>query len=524
MNPRELVHNIRFYILLLTFSFSVGVFLWVQTYIPRGPLQNIRLTQIYAFSALTCLYLALLAGPFVYQMRWFPWRSQYIKARRAIGVSAFYFAWLHAYLGFFKQLGGFAGLPFLNSSYLIAISLSFTALMILTAMAATSFDKIVTFLSFPKWKMLHRLVYLAGIFIIIHALMLGTHFQDLTQTIPRITFILLSFLFYLEAKRIDAFIERKWNVLTQYGLITILYAFLVGSFGVLYMLPQSAKENLSFGIHSQHIQIAKEVQNNPNATLPSGVPSFPGMQGDRTKRFSVSFNPPQSVVPLKDTSLAFQIFDAGSGNRVFLFQTVYEKPMHLIIVSENFTYFEHIHPTQKENEFSITTQFPENGTYHIYTDFQPFGAIEQQFAFTLKVGDGESPLPNIEQETTSTKTFGEYRITLDHPKPLLASKLSIGEQILKFTLKDATGNPVTNLKPYLSAFGHLVMIDIKTFDYLHVHPNRLTPVMSDETGGPVVEFMPLGLYGPIKPGMYKLFAQFNPGGNLFTSDFVVEVE
>ena len=40
---------------------------------------------------------------------------------------------------------------------------------------------------------------------------------------------------------------------------------------------------------------------------------------------------------------------------------------------------------------------------------------------------------------------------------------------------------------------------------------------------PVI-FLPLGLYGPIKPGVYRVFAQFNPNNNLFTSNFTVTVE
>jgi hypothetical protein len=36
--------------------------------------------------------------------------------------------------------------------------------------------------------------------------------------------------------------------------------------------------------------------------------------------------------------------------------------------------------------------------------------------------------------------------------------------------------------------------------------------------------MPVGIYSPIKAGVYKLFAQFSPDNNLITTDFIVKVD
>ncbi len=68
------------------------------------------------------------------------------------------------------------------------------------------------------------------------------------------------------------------------------------------------------------------------------------------------------------------------------------------------------------------------------------------------------------------------------------------------------------------------MINKDTFDYLHIHPANLTPLPPDASGGPQIEFLPLGLYGPIKPGIYRVFAQFNRNGNLIVADYTVKVE
>jgi hypothetical protein len=249
------------------------------------------------------------------------------------------------------------------------------------------------------------------------------------------------------------------------------------------------------------------------------------MDGDRTKRFTASFLHPNLVLPNQTTELEFKIYDASSGQKIRNYKILYEKPAHLIIVDSNLNFYSHIHPTSTEDGFTISTKFPKGGEYHLYLDYQPFGGIEQQMGFTLTVGDQVVPSKSVAStDTNFTKLFGDYQVSLDFPKPLEASKLSVGQQNLTFTIKDKSGKPVTTLKPYLAAFGHLVMINRDTYEYLHVHPTNLTPPKPNANGGPQVSFMPLGLYGPIKPGVYKVFAQFNPDGKLFVADFTVEVK
>lgn len=179
-------------------------------------LQVTWLTQLYGLTALAYLYAALLIGPAVYTFKRLPWWGGVYRARRAIGVSVVYFGWLHAYLAFFKQLGGLAGLSLLSARYLTAISLSFTALVILTLMASTSSDVMVARLTFRRWKLLHRFVYLAGFFIVVHSLLVGTHFQDLTQPLPRVAFGLLVFLLVLQARRFDAYLTLFFPYLGPY--------------------------------------------------------------------------------------------------------------------------------------------------------------------------------------------------------------------------------------------------------------------------------------------------------------------
>lgn len=262
--------------------------------------------------------------------------------------------------------------------------------------------------------------------------------------------------------------------------------------------------------------------------LPSNINTsqIPGLQGDPTLRFTVGLEKPDVIQPNQDVTLRFPIYNANNGNPVELFTRVYTKLVHLVIVDNELSYFAHIHPDQDGNAFVITTQFPHPGEYHLYLDYQPLGAIEQQTGLSLIVGDTTAEPAKATQpvDTTLTKTFGTYQVSLDTHGELYAKELSLGQQKLTFTIKDAkTKQPVTDLKPYLASFGHLVMINEKTYDYLHVHPNNLVAPPPDASSGPTVEFLPLGLYGPIKPGVYRLFAQFNPGNNLMTADFTIQI-
>ena len=54
---------------------------------------------------------------------------------------------------------------------------------------------------------------------------------------------------------------------------------------------------------------------------------------------------------------------------------------------------------------------------------------------------------------------------------------------LTYTFKDAaTKAPITNLQPYLGAVGHVVILDEKADQYLHVHP------VDEKSSGPEAKF------------------------------------
>lgn len=198
----SLFSNIRFYI--LVFSSVLAGFIYLQ--LNSNPA---LLTQVYALTSVTFLYFTLLASPLTRTFAFLPYRGSYLKARRALGVSASLFALLHGYFAFFKVIGGFEGLGNLPQSYLFGVSLGSISLTILFLLTATASDYAVSKLTYPRWKMLHRLVYLVAFFVAFHAILVGSHFKNLSGIIPKIFFIAGGLLLVLEAVRFGKYLKSK---------------------------------------------------------------------------------------------------------------------------------------------------------------------------------------------------------------------------------------------------------------------------------------------------------------------------
>ncbi|MDO8429359.1 MAG: ferric reductase-like transmembrane domain-containing protein [Candidatus Daviesbacteria bacterium] len=189
----ELFSNIRFYILIFSLILSLSLYLLVT----NGFL-SATLTQTYALAAVTYLYIALLIGPLARVFKNLPLKAHFLKARRAVGVSAFYFASLHYFFAFTQTIGGLNSFLALDNQSRLAVGLGQISFLILLLLAVTSFDYMVERLTFNRWKTLHRLIYLVAFLIVIHALLLGTHFQNIGGLIPKIFLGALIILIFIQ--------------------------------------------------------------------------------------------------------------------------------------------------------------------------------------------------------------------------------------------------------------------------------------------------------------------------------------
>ena len=185
----------------------------------------------------------------------------------------------------------------------------------------------------------------------------------------------------------------------------------------------------------------------------------------------------------------------------------HDKDLHLIVVRRDLSGFQHVHPALgADGTWTIPLAVPAAGEYRAFADFQPAGHPQ---GMTLGVdvaapGDYQPvPLP----APTRTATVDGYTVRLD-------GDLTAGTDS-KLTLSISNdGQPVTDLQPYLGAYGHLVALRDGDLAYLHVHPDG-APGDGRTPAGPQISF-----YADVPTtGTYRLYLDFQHAGQVRTAEF-----
>ncbi|BAU15789.1 hypothetical protein LEP3755_63540 (plasmid) [Leptolyngbya sp. NIES-3755] len=210
--------------------------------------------------------------------------------------------------------------------------------------------------------------------------------------------------------------------------------------------------------------------------------------------------------------LTIAIQDA-QGKAISKFDPFQEKLMHLIVVSNDLQVFQHLHPTYKDNgQFEVETALPQAGTYTLISDYKPAGKAEAVSLLKVQVPGTPPATPAIDLQRSKTIDATKVDLSLSAPTVKAGQEVTIA-----FDLKDTSGKPIQDLKPYLGEQGHLVVLrqseDLTKADYVHAHAMKGTPAGR-------VEFM---AKFP-QPGKYKLWGQFNRNGKIVVSDFWLDVQ
>jgi hypothetical protein len=183
------------------------------------------------------------------------------------------------------------------------------------------------------------------------------------------------------------------------------------------------------------------------------------------------------------------------------------KLMHVIIVSDDFILFLHVHPVLQNNgHFVLEQRFPFPGLYHIYADAQPHGIGQQVFRFDVPIGSFQPAERRGMGEMNTTARVGGYTVTLSTNTLYTNTETMISVQISKH------GKPATDLHSYLGAPAHAVFLNAEDLSYVHVHP------MPDPMGTPGSMMLHVTLN---EPGPYKLWLQFRGGTQLIVAPFVI---
>jgi hypothetical protein len=244
------------------------------------------------------------------------------------------------------------------------------------------------------------------------------------------------------------------------------------------------------------------------------------------KAYRVDFvSDPAQLEANKPATLRFNVREQGNDKALVPLDVVHEKKMHLIVVSKDLSYFEHIHPEYNadgsmqinviptpqsysnaagENE----TKFEHGGDYVMFLDYMPTGSSHQLARIPVNVKGPTKPSVSFTNEDLAWEGNG-YVVTLTFDK----QPLKANESATLATTVSKNGKPVMDLDNYLGALGHMVVISDNTEDYLHVHP------LDGKEKGPDVSFhssFP-------KAGLYRVFLQFLHQGSLQTADFTIRV-
>jgi DMSO/TMAO reductase YedYZ heme-binding membrane subunit len=227
--------NSRFYILIGSLLFGALVVAWLRLTIPGDTLFIIRTSQVLGLLSIMYWYVTLVISPLghiIGRQRLRYWEF----ARRAIGVSAFFFALGHGLFAFFSNLGGFSAVGALPEVFKWSLAGGTVALFFLGLMAVTSFDVVVRKMTYKKWKWLQRLGYIAGILVILHIWSLGSHMVYLP--IQTAAFVALLLLFGLELFRIAKGLNQTYLHLDkfEFGAMVLASWAVVGV--LIFMLPQ----------------------------------------------------------------------------------------------------------------------------------------------------------------------------------------------------------------------------------------------------------------------------------------------
>lgn len=221
----------------------------------------------------------------------------------------------------------------------------------------------------------------------------------------------------------------------------------------------------------------------------------------------------QRIAADRPAELRFTVTDDRTGRKVTEYRREHGKELHLVVASRDLSTYRHLHPQRAaDGTWSTPVNLPEAGGYRVFADFVPRSGAPDGLTLgaDLAVSGAADPAPL--PPASATARVDGYEVTLEGSLKPGASReltLSVGKD----------GRPVTDLQPYLGAYGHLVALRAGDLAYLHVHPNG-EPGDGTTRPGPEVSF---SATAPSQ-GSYRLFLDFRHGDTVRTAAFTVTTD
>jgi hypothetical protein len=238
--------------------------------------------------------------------------------------------------------------------------------------------------------------------------------------------------------------------------------------------------------------------------VPKGGPAT--APGQIEMRFSAD---PDRPKPNENVSLVLTPVSKEQPQARIDLEVEHTKKIHLIIVNDDLSWFDHIHPAElTDGTYRVLEKFPAPGAYTLFADYKPTGGEHKVDRFNLEVS-GDAP---------AAKAYEADRLTSDAGDGFTAVLTPEGGQFLTGQpshlegkiLKNGKELDVNTLEDYLGTKAHMVVIGLTDKNYLHVHPG--------------VEGSTFDLHTTFEnPGIYRGWLQFQSANKIYTSDFVFRV-
>ncbi len=235
----------------------------------------------------------------------------------------------------------------------------------------------------------------------------------------------------------------------------------------------------------------------------------PVAAGAAAQTYKVTLNTePAALAAGKPVKLRFTPGIVEKPGEAVPLDVVHEKKMHLIMVSDDLSWFDHQHPEYNGTGLDLGYTFPRGGNYFLFADYKPAGAGHQVEKLPLTVSGTPAAAAAYTAAKTTVQVDGfEVRLVPHGDKWVANTDLHITGTVLK------GGKPldVNAFENYLGAKAHVVMVGLADKGYEHVHPD--------------VENGSFHLHTKFaQPGFYRLWLQFQTDGKVHTADFVLKVE
>lgn len=258
----------------------------------------------------------------------------------------------------------------------------------------------------------------------------------------------------------------------------------------------SSKTNVAYDGHTDHTHKEETMKGMGHLKMPM-MASGAKVAGTRINIKNSSFKPGSQ-------NLTFELF--GQDGHAFdesLLKTTHEKRMHFILVSNDFSNYQHLHPEWKDNLWQVDIALDANTGYQAYVDIDSNEDGAETLRIPVIVGTHSAKSKVSQRETTLSKDGVTVKMDM------LNGFLSKHENEATFTISQ--NGKTIHPENYLGAKGHVVALGDDPNTFIHGHPS--------EDGNSEARFA----FTFEKIGTYTLFAQFKVGGVVRTYPFTMNV-